>query len=106
VELLNAAELDRAAARHSQIGPWLATWRNVVEAAAWQNLVDVRRTYPTADGVRLGKGRNTIVVTVFNAGGNDFRLLTRISYSKQLVQVEQVLTHAEYSKDKWMRRYQ
>jgi mRNA interferase HigB len=106
VELLNAIELHRAATKHPQVGPWLAAWRLATEAAAWKSIVDVRQMYPSADGVTLGKARNKIVVTIFNAGGNDFRLLTRISYAKQLVQVEEVLTHAEYSKGKWRGRYQ
>ena len=46
-----------------------------------------------------------MVVTVFNVSGNDYRLLTQIGYKEQLVQVVEVLTHAEYSKDKWKKRY-
>jgi mRNA interferase HigB len=106
VELLNAIELERAAARHPQLASWLSAWRSIAEAAEWKSLVDIRRTYPAADGVALGKGRNKLVITVFNAGGNDYRLLTRISFAKQLLQIEQVLTHAEYSKNKWKHRYE
>jgi mRNA interferase HigB len=105
VEIINAVELERATRRRPHVAPWLATWRVTAEGSGWKSLVDVRRTYPTADGVRLGKGRQVMIVTVFNAGGNDYRLLTRISYAKQIVQVEQVLTHAEYSKGKWKNRY-
>ena len=104
--MLNAIELERASRRHPQVAAWLAAWRVIVEQANWESLADVRKTYPAADGVRLGKGRQITVVTVFNAGGNDYRLLTRIGYARQLVQVEQVLTHAEYSKGKWKNRYQ
>ena len=106
MELLNPIELQRAAARHPQLGAWLAAWRIATQAASWKSIVEVRRIYPSADGVPIGKGRNRIVVTIFNAGGNDFRLVTRISYAKQLVQVEDVLTHAEYSKGKWRGRYE
>ena len=69
-------------------------------------MIDVRKAYHTADGVIVGKGRQKLVVTVFNAGGNDYRLLTRIDYSRRLVQVEMVLTHAEYTKEKWKKRYE
>jgi mRNA interferase HigB len=105
VELLNAIELDRASRKHAQVGRWLQEWRTVVLAAHWRNLLDVKRTYQTAEGVVVGHGRTKRVVTVFNAGGNDFRLLTQIDYRQQLVQVGDVLTHGEYSKDKWKKRY-
>ena len=105
MELLNAIEFDRAAKKHPQVGAWLEAWRTVVLGASWQCLPDVKRIYPAADGVVLGSGRKKVVVTVFNAGGNDYRLLTRIGYKKQLMQVEEVLTHAEYSKDQWKKRY-
>jgi mRNA interferase HigB len=104
VELLNAIELDRAARKHAQAKTWLAAWRNVVAAAEWRNLNEVRRVYPAADGVSIGKGKDQVVVTVFNVTGNKYRLLTRINYERQIVQVMEVLSHAEYSKEKWKRR--
>ena len=103
--MLNAIELQRAAIRHPQVESWLVAWRATAETASWKSIIELRKTYPTADGVLLGKGREKIVVTIFNAGGNDYRLLTRISYARQLIQIEEVLTHAEYSKGKWKRRY-
>lgn len=103
--MLNAIELDKVAKRHPQTRSWLETWKTVVVEATWRNLAELRRTYPAADGVVLGKGKNKLVVTVFNVGGNDFRLLTRIAYKFHLVQVLGVITHAEYSKDKWKHQY-
>ena len=105
MELLNAIELDRAAKKHPQVRAWVEAWRTVVLGASWQSLWDVKKMYPAADGVVLGSGKKTMVVTVFNAGGNDYRLLTQIGYKEQLVQVVEVLTHAEYSKEKWKKRY-
>ena len=70
------------------------------EAARWQSIRDVRIAYPSADGVKLNSG---IVVTVFNVRGNEYRLLTSISYQRQDVYVL-VLTHAEYDNDKWKGR--
>ena len=105
MELLNVIELDRAAKKHPQVRAWLEAWRAVVLAASWQSLLDVKRMYPAADGVVLGCGKRKMVVTVFNVSGNDYRLLTQIGYKEQLVQVVEVLTHAEYSKDKWKKRY-
>jgi mRNA interferase HigB len=44
---------------------------------------------------------------VFNVKGNEYRLLTTINYRQQQVYVLEVMTHAEYSKQKqWKRRYE
>lgn len=40
-------------------------------------------------------------MTVFNIRGNNYRLLTAISYPAGVVNVLQFLTHAEYDKEKW-----
>jgi len=38
---------------------------------------------------------------VFNIGGNNYRLVTKIDFSETIVVVEDVMTHPEYSKNKW-----
>lgn len=62
---------------------------------------EVRQTYPHADGIGLGKGDQKGVYTVFNMGGNDFRLITEIFYDDQTVLIRHLLTHAEYDKEGW-----
>ena len=76
----------------------------LLELVAFQRGHPLLRDAPDAPEVRqLVKD---CWIGVFNAGGNDYRLLTRISYLRQLLQIEQLLTHAEYSKNKWKRRYE
>lgn len=76
----------------------LRQWFKVAVAAQWQNLIDVRRIYPHADGIETdGNG----VLTAFNIGGNKYRLIARIRYDWKLVNIRCVLTHADYDKDKW-----
>lgn len=79
----------------------LENWARLTLAAAWQNLVETRRTYPHADQVRVKSGRN---VTVFNVCGNDFRLITAIHYDRAKVFILDFLTHAEYSRNLWKHR--
>jgi mRNA interferase HigB len=100
MELLNVQTLDRAARKHREIAEWLRNWMMTAQNASWWSLVDVRQQYPSADGVPLKR----IVITVFNVKGNDYRLLTIIRYASQQIVIVDVLTHAEYSKDKWKDR--
>lgn len=81
-------------------GP-LDDWARLTLSSAWRNLVETRKTFPHADQVKVKSGR---LVTVFNIGGNDFRLITAIHYDRQKVFVLDFLTHAEYRKDTWKTR--
>ena len=102
MQLVNEIAIEKAARRHPQVGSWLARWAVVVRAAEWTCIVDVRKTYPHADAIRLRSGgKVTLIVTCFKVGGNDFRLLTTISYQGQRVTAIDLLNQAEYSKNKW-----
>jgi len=98
MELANVTALERFARRHRDASKWLANWADVARAASWQNIQEVRALFPAADGVALKTG---VVVTVFNVKGNAYRLLTIIGYASQRIVILDVLTHAEYDKDKW-----
>ena len=40
-------------------------------------------------------------MTIFNVGGNKYRLITNIWYRGRQVYVKMVVTHTEYSKSWW-----
>ena len=73
-------------------------WRKFVKAAAWRNLVDVRRTYPETDAVKVRSGRT---VSVFNLRRNNDRLIAAAHFNRQIVYALRFMKHAEYSKDRW-----
>lgn len=75
----------------------LRSWYKTALVAKWSPLADARKTYPHADGVRTPSG----TLTVFNVGGNKYRLVARIRYDFQLINVRAVLTHREYDAGKW-----
>lgn len=84
--------------RHADAEEPLRSWYKTVTGAEWRSLRDVRFTYPHADGVQANDGQ---ILTVFNICGNTCRLVTRIRYDYQLVNIRIVLTHAEYDKETW-----
>jgi mRNA interferase HigB len=100
VILIGEDILHHAAAKHPDATTWINNWISTTRLAEWQSIIDVRRDFPSADGVKLSRG---IVVTVFNVSGNKYRVLTVIGYSVATVQVRQFLTYAEYSKQNWKR---
>ena len=76
----------------------LEKWFRLIREAEWENLQDVRRVYPHADAVTVGSGS---IVTVFNIGGNKYRLIVAVHYNRQRVYILRFLRHAEYSKNLW-----
>jgi mRNA interferase HigB len=98
VRIIKESFLLEMARKHPNASPYLEGWRKAVRSARWRNLVDVRRLYASADNVKVASGR---VVVVFNAGGNNYRLIAALHYNRQIVFVLRFLTHAEYSKDHW-----
>jgi len=79
--------------QHPDAQTKLEGWYNAARKAYWRNLADVRATFRHADPVGT--------CTVFNIKGNDYRLITRISDTRQRVYERSVLTHAEYDKGTW-----
>jgi len=79
--------------KHPNAKPSLQVWYKLTASARWQNLVEVKEVFPSADLVG-----NFIV---FNIGGNNYRLIVFIDFEFQKVFVRHVLTHAEYDKDNW-----
>ena len=86
------------AKRHRDAAGPLNMWYRTARRAHWHDLQDVRVTFPHADAVEVNSG-NT--VTVFNIGGNKYRLVAAIHYNRQRVYILLLMTHAEYGKDNW-----
>jgi mRNA interferase HigB len=84
--------------RHPDSEEALRSWFKTALAADWGSVVDVRRSYPHADVVET---RRSGILTVFNVRGNKYRLVVRIRYDWELINIRCVLSHAEYDKGKW-----
>ena len=79
--------------RHPESEEVLCDWFRKVKANSAQNLAELRKTFPTADPVGD--------CIVFNVGGNNYRVIVHVDYELQIIWIRGVLSHAEYSKEKW-----
>jgi mRNA interferase HigB len=103
--LLNTRPLVQFARKHRDAAAALEHWVDSVRDAQWRSIVDIRKIYPNADGVRVKvKGHGIVVATVFNIKGNEYRLITVVDFVGANVIVKEVLTHAEYDRDSWKDR--
>ena len=71
----------------------LRAWYAQTSAAEWENFSDLRATFPSADLVGN--------CTVFNIGGNNFRLIARVFFANHKAYVLRIMTHAEYDRGAW-----
>ncbi len=71
----------------------LNSWYKTAKKANWNNLAEMKLTYPHAD--RVGR------YTVINIGGNKYRLIIDVVYKTQTIFIKGVYTHAGYDKDDW-----
>lgn len=99
MHVISRKRLKEAAQRHRDASNWLDGWWNVASKAHWENLHDVRRVYASADQVGC--------CLVFNACGNRYRLICRVSYANRWTRgtllVKHFLTDAEYDKGGWQK---
>jgi len=86
-------KLDEFWKKHSRAKTPLLRWFDTVQKAAWRNLQEVRQTFRHADAVYN--------CTVFNIHGNDYRLISKIDFEAQAVDIRSVLTHPEYDRGGW-----
>ena len=73
----------------------LRHWANAKESVDWETPADVRRAFNTADFIGD--------LTVFDVGGNKYRLIAFVHYRRQAVYIKEILTHARYDKGAWKR---
>lgn len=90
MQILGRGKLDDFARRHASARKRLAAWEKAVQAAEWNNLVELTGTFGSADFVD-----NEFV---FNIGGNNFRLRAIVDFKAQTVLVTDVQTHSEHSR--------
>ena len=81
---------------HTDAAGPLQAWHRIMESEVFADFNDLRATFASADYVDG--------LTVFDIGGNKYRLIASIHYNRRKVFIRSVLTHAEYDRGHWKRR--
>jgi mRNA interferase HigB len=98
MRIIKASTVREWMQQHPSAAPGLAWCADTIKAGSWKNLVELKRTFPAADQVKVASGRT---VLVFNISGNAFRLMAAMHFNRGLVFALAFMSHAEYSKDRW-----
>ena len=93
MHIISRKALRDFADEHKDAKVPLDDWYRIAKRAKWTSLMDVRKTYSHADAVGS--------LTVFNIGGNKYRLAVRIYYKRGRIYIRRVMPHEEYSRGEW-----
>ena len=65
----------------------------MIEKNRFANWAELKATFNTVD--KVGE------LTVFDIGGNKYRLIAYIRFERQIVYIKAVLSHSDYDKGTW-----
>jgi mRNA interferase HigB len=93
MKLISNSALVRFAQIHPESTTVLRGWRKVIEKNSFQNWSELKNTFNSVDKVDD--------LTVFNVGGNKYRIIAFIRFVRQIIYIKAVLTHNDYDKGQW-----
>ncbi|MGH8248282.1 MAG: type II toxin-antitoxin system HigB family toxin [Gammaproteobacteria bacterium] len=93
MHVITRRRLKEFSGRHKDAEMPLNVWYAIVSKTDFGSFADLRRVFRSAD--KVGK------FTVFDIGGNKFRLIAAIHYNRKKIYIRHVLTHAEYDRGNW-----
>ncbi len=72
-------------------------WFKLPRLASWQSFQDVKAMFGQKDVARDTKSKRT--ATIFDIGGNKYRIVSLIDYRRQTVLITHVMDHKEYDQN-------
>lgn len=93
MNIINRQHARRLMEDHPEAAHGIEQWWRTARRVNWSSLNDCRRIYQSADQVER--------VLIFNIMGNNYRLITVVSWRGQRIYVKALLSHAEYSRNQW-----
>jgi len=74
-------------------------WFKLTRRARWKSFQEAKALFGQTDIASGKKSKRT--ATIFDIGGNKYRIITLIDYLRQTVLITHVLDHKEYDKNNW-----
>lgn len=93
MHIIKRKRLNDFAVLHPDARSALAHWYREMKKREFNNYAELRGVFPSAD--QVGN------LTVFNVGGNKYRLVAAIHYNRKRVYIRSVLLHQEYDRGTW-----
>jgi len=97
MEVIGENNLKEYAKKHPNARSSLARWLSLTKGANWKNIQDVKMTFPATDYIPQHQ-------YCFDIGGNNYRLITTISFQLNTVTILDFMTHSKYAQKKLSRR--
>jgi mRNA interferase HigB len=82
--------------RHADI---FENWFKLARQAHWWTFQDTKAVFGQTDIAKDTASGKT--ATIFDIGGNKYRIITLIDYTRQTVLITHVMDHREYDKGNW-----
>jgi mRNA interferase HigB len=96
VHVITRKRLNEFVQSHPDALSALDHWYRVMKSRRFSNFAQLREAFPSADQVDNK--------TVFNIGGNKYRLIAAFHYNRARVYIRAILTHRGYDKGTWKNR--
>jgi mRNA interferase HigB len=96
VHVITRKRLNEFVQSHPDALSALDHWYRVIKSRRFANFAQLREVFPSADQVDNK--------TVFNVGGNKYRLIAALHYNRARVYIRAILTHRDYDKGTWKNR--
>jgi len=77
-------------------------WFRIARKAHWRDFQDAKATFGQTDAAKGDTGRTA---TIFDIGGNKYRVVAHVDYTRQTVKIEAVMDHREYDRGVWKKLF-
>ena len=93
MKIISNSALRAFAITHPQADAALQGWRRVIERNRFAHWAELKAAFNAID--KVGE------LVIFDIGGNKYRLIAYIRFTRQILYIKAVLTHEEDDKGAW-----
>lgn len=97
MHVISRKKLNDFVREHPEANNAIYRWYKEIKLRQFQSFADLKIAFSGVDKVEK--------FTVFDIGGNKYRLIAAIHYNRSKLYIRHVLTHNEYNLGKWKNNY-